>query len=197
MAIPTFAPTITPSYESSRTERIRTDQIRTIKYTQYRPLGVRPLKSISLQWEYIPDPQQWATFEEVDGGALGGRSYWVSYSWYHNSSAQESNINPRRNFSVSANKLIKVTVPVIPIPGDRTRIYADTTTTMTLQATLDPGVRTWTEPPTGLVSGAATPTANDLWQPTAWILGGPVAAVKFAAQTWRLSIDLQEQLRVP
>jgi hypothetical protein len=68
---------------------------------------------------------------------------------------------------------------------------------MTLQATLDPGVRTWTEPVGGLISGAATPTANDLWQPTAWILAGPIAARKFTAGTWRLTVDLQEQLRIP
>jgi hypothetical protein len=49
----------------------------------------------------------------------------------------------------------------------------------------------------GLISGAATPTANDLWQPTAWILAGPIAARKFTAGTWRLTVDLQEQLRIP
>lgn len=114
-----------------------------------------------------------ATFSQAAGGALAGRTYYVRISYANETG--ETLASTEESYAVSASNLITIK-PGIPagyattyssIGGIRQiKIYVGASAgTATLQATQDyPDydfiVNGWTEPTTGLISGAALPGAN-------------------------------------
>lgn len=121
----------------------------------------------------LADPVTAPTLSQVAGGALGARTYYVKYTWANDTG--ETLASNEANLSVSANNLLKVTMPTSnPYPSGATKIkiYVSTSTnTETLQDSMDIAYQietgsaywptyAWTEPTTGLVAGAALPGAN-------------------------------------
>lgn len=111
---------------------------------------------------------------QVAGGTMGARTYYVCLTYSNDSG--ETLASTEKSLAVSANNLLNVVPPepaglgttFTTMSGIRkVNIYVSTSAgAETLQATIDwpiyfnTGGRSWTEPTTGLVSGAALPVAN-------------------------------------
>jgi hypothetical protein len=132
--------------------------------------------------------------EEVAGGALPERTYSVLYSWYNNTSSQETKPSPAGSITVSLNYLCKITVPIFPAGADRVRIYAhETPGSEVLEQTT--ASRTWTEAATGLVGGGASPpSTNTLKTAIKFVVASDIPSPQFTAGRWRLGpITFEEQ----
>jgi hypothetical protein len=133
---------------------------------------------------------------EVSGGSLGSRTYSIKFSW-HESPSFETLASAALSIAVSANFLVHIQLPAVPWPANRLRVYAHSgTPPETLQATLEPGERSWTEPATGLIAGAALPSSNNMLFPSNWILISDLQPVRITANRWRMSITI-EQHKIP
>jgi hypothetical protein len=126
--------------------------------------------------------------EQVSGGSLNLRTYYVGYTWRNNTLSQETTMSASASLAISTNYICKVTLPIYPPEVDRTRVYATSGAegTEKLEATLS-GARTWTEATTGLVgSGAAPPSTNNLKPPIKWVLQGDrIPRTMISAARWR------------
>jgi hypothetical protein len=130
---------------------------------------------------------------EVSGGSLGSRTYSIKFTWSDSPSGDETLPSAALSVAVSANFLVHIQIPAVPRPANRSKIYAHSgTPPETLQDTLDVGVRSWTEPATGLVAGAALPTVNDFSRPLDWILISDLQPVRLTANRWRIAIVIEE-----
>ena len=217
----TFAPTRNPSfpYDVELTDRIDVTQFGK-GYVQTRPHGLRPLRRVRLRWnvltkderDYIEDfayrnraeAFYWepldeefsplattATLSQTSGGSLLARTYSVKYAYYDNTSGEVTKPSSAATLAISANNLVKVTVPVFPPSADRVRIYAvETPGTETLQDTVT--TRTWTEPTGGLISGSALPTTNTLKVALIWRFVESPRFQKFKANRYSCETRLQE-----
>lgn len=132
--------------------------------------------------------------EQVSGGSLSGRTYYVKYTWYNSSSTQETKASGTSSLAISANYLCKVTAPVFPNGVDRVRIYASETQGSEKLETTSSS-RTWTEPVTGLVgTGGTAPTSNNLKPAIKFVLASAIPRPQFVAGRWRLGpINFEEQ----
>lgn len=100
----------------------------------------------------------------VAGGSLGARTYYVKYCYTDASDSTESFVSPEVSITLPAGQLLKITSPTTPSPSGtsgtqwyRWRAFVSTASgTETRQSTQNLGTD-WTEPTTGLVSGAAMP----------------------------------------
>jgi hypothetical protein len=122
----------------------------------------------------LRDPSEAPTLSETAGGSMGARTYYVKYTWL-NVNGEETLASPEASVSVTANNLLTVSLPnginttwkhgTGPGPGVRTqRIYVGTASEgETAQWDIAQHTQdfTWTEPTTGLISGAALPSANN------------------------------------
>lgn len=132
--------------------------------------------------------------EQVSGGTNSQRTYYVKYTWYNNTSTQETKESDTASLLISANYLCKITVPIFPAGADRVRIYASETegAEKLEQTTAD---RTWTEPVGGLVgTGGTAPSTNNLKPAIKWVQVGTVPRPQPVAGAWRLGpITIEEQ----
>lgn len=120
----------------------------------------------------LSNPVTAPTLSQASGGALGSRVYYVKYTWQNE--VGETLASPESTRTVDASNLLTVALPTIAYPSGASRIniYVSTTTnTETLQGYIDIEQKNedgevdwstlmWTEPATGLVSGAALPGSN-------------------------------------
>lgn len=111
----------------------------------------------------LSNPTSNLSLSQVAGGSLGARTYYVRYTWANDTG--ETLGSTEQNISISANNLLKTDVGFSSIPtgAKKMNIYVSSSTgTETLQTTINNSTKTWvwTEPTTGLVSGAALPSSN-------------------------------------
>ena len=84
------------------------------------------------------------TLGQSAGGALGGRTYYVVFTWSDGSS--ETRESPEASYAVDANKYLTVTVPTFPTAVTEARIYIGTVTgTLYYSGKLTTDGGTWTE----------------------------------------------------
>lgn len=121
----------------------------------------------------LGNPTTAPTLSQVSGGALSARTYFVKYTWANDTG--ETLASSQATISLSANNLVKVTLPVsssYPSGATKINIYASTTSgSETLQDMIDVDYQletgsadwsdlSWTEPTTGLIAGTALPVSN-------------------------------------
>lgn len=121
----------------------------------------------------LSNPTTAPTLSQTSGGSLSARTYFVKYTWANDTG--ETLASSESSLAISANNLIKVTVPIsntYPNGATKIKIYISTSTgTETLQDYMDIAYQietgslywpsnAWTEPTTGLVSGTALPSSN-------------------------------------
>lgn len=97
-------------------------------------------------------------------GALGAVTYFVKITY--NGGNGETLAGPETSLAVAANKVLTVAAPPSPPPNVFSwNVYVSTATgTETKQASAIAIGSSWTEPTSGLIAGAALPTANTAWQ---------------------------------
>lgn len=102
------------------------------------------------------------TLGSVAGGALGATTYYAKITLV--SAAGESTPSPESSLAVLANNLLTVASPAVQTGVTGYNVYVSTATgTETLQNASPIAIGTaWTEPTSGLVSGAALPVTNNL-----------------------------------
>ncbi len=117
-------------------------------------------KATKFRWNTIDETLYWpeyplkVTTGSTTSGALAGRSYYVAFSW--SNASGETRTSPAKLVSIAANDVLTVTVPEFPRYATGAKIYVGTTAAgMTLQTTVTTSRGSWTEPDSGLVSGAA------------------------------------------
>lgn len=109
------------------------------------------------------------TLSQVAGGSIGATTYFVKITYVTNSG--ETLASSESSLAVSANNLLKVTSPGASSGAIGWNVYVSTasgTETKQNGATAIAIGTSWTEPTTGLVSGAALPAANT----TGWSMSG-------------------------
>lgn len=140
--------------------------------------GLQIRNNTAVDDRLLPNPTTAPTLSQTSGGALSSRTYYVKYTYRNDTGA--TLLSSEANITVSANNLLKFDFPYTSTYGPPSGakwvdIYIGTTAgTGTLQ-TSQPvawnqetetvlsqnfGPITWTEPTTGLVSGAAMPSSN-------------------------------------
>lgn len=140
--------------------------------------GLQIRNNIAIDDRLLSNPTTAPTLSQTSGGALASRTYYVKYAYRNDIGA--TLVSSEANLTVSANNLLKFDFPYTATYGPPSGakwvdIYIGTTAgTGTLQ-TSQPvawnqetetvlsqnfGPITWTEPTTGLVSGAAMPSSN-------------------------------------
>ncbi len=107
----------------------------------------------------VPAPGA-SSLTQVAGGTLAATTYYVRVT--ETTANGETTGSTEQSVAVSINNVLVVTVPVFSNPAvTGANIYVSTSSgTETLQATGITSGAPWTEPTTGLVSGAALPTTN-------------------------------------
>lgn len=196
-AIPIFAPPRNPDVGYGESAELRRVSERFRAYRRFYATGEQMLVEANVRWSTLEQadfeliwsfltqrlhggatPFQWAPpdpvaapgyapeVEAITAGSLPSRSYAVSFTWY--STSGESTGGLAQTFSIAANKVARVKIPVLIPPGvDGWRVYFDGE----LQATITDGSLYWDEPTSGKASGAAPPTINTLNAPRLWVLG--------------------------
>lgn len=212
---PSFAPLsrFTPRVDRQTSEK---------GYDITKPNGLEDDEGISLEWKVLTKnevdeitsffrslngadgPFEWTPLDNFESplgrgpevanllaGSLAADEYFVTYTWY-DATLGETLPSKETAFDKAANNVITVTVPVFPPGVQSWRIYASLATgTETLQDTVT-DARLWVMPTTGLVSGAAMPSANTLSGPLVW-KRGPLTVSKISAGRFRATVDLKRQ----
>lgn len=216
----TFAPPQGPSFQLPETrERRSKSTVTDAGYRHSMPFGLRAPRVWRLQWAevgratydylqgflhrndalsfywvppvYESPPDAAPTGVQVTSGALGSRNYFAAFAWYDNTGALVTTLSPDLQISMLANRVLKLTVPIFPSMADRARIYVGTTSGgKTLQATVS--TRTWQEPDTGLVAGAAVPSANTLKKALLFVAAEGQEFVLLRPDRWRIELTLHE-----
>ncbi len=132
----------------------------------------------------------------IAGGAIAATTYFVEMTYVTGSG--ETVPSTEASLAVAVNNVLQIAAPVSP-PANAIgwNAYVSTTTgTETLQnATPIALGAPWTEPTTGLVSGAALPTANTTgWEVFNEWVPDPVTFIEYTTNTMDASYD--ENLRV-
>jgi hypothetical protein len=99
---------------------------------------------------------------QTAGGALGARTRYAAFTW-SDASDNETTISAAVAMNVSANYLLRVTIPIFPRNVTKAWVYVGTSSSaLHKQATaITTGSGTWTEPVGGYdAGGAAPPTTN-------------------------------------
>jgi hypothetical protein len=113
------------------------------------------------------------SLSSVAGGSLGATTYYVKVAWQTNNGVTLG--GTEASLAVGASNLLKVTQPASP-PASAINwlIYVSNTAgggsnAETYQVGVAIGTTTWTEPTSGLVSGAALPATNTTgWSVSTW-----------------------------
>ena len=107
----------------------------------------------------------------ASGGALSGATYYVKIAYV--TASGQTLPSSEVSLAVASSHLLNVASPAAPSPASATgwNVYVSTSTgTETLQNATPTAIGTnWTEPTSGLISGAALPSANT----TGWALSTP------------------------
>jgi hypothetical protein len=100
------------------------------------------------------------TLSQVAGGSLGARTYYVKIT-YKNLGG-ETTASGQSALAISANYLLYVTSPVASGNATHYNVYASTVSGSETKQNTNPVLigADWTEPVSGLISGAALPSAN-------------------------------------
>ena len=116
---------------------------------------------------FVAPPAAGAPLRQVASGSLGSRNYYVKIT-YKNATGETTPSAPSAGgaaYIVNSNNVLVVDIP--PAPDNKithVKVYVGTSSTNhTLQATVaitNNVWASWTEPATGLISGAAKPTTN-------------------------------------
>lgn len=151
--------------------------------------GIGPLTWTS--FNTVPSPTGTApTLEEVAGGALGARTYYVAFSWYETTGTQETLISAEASLAVQANFFIKVTIPPFPLGVDEARLYlSETSGALKLETTIT--ARTWTQS-VALAGVTAPPSTNTLLPARNYMLapaGLQVTPTAFELYTINLTLE--------
>ena len=95
------------------------------------------------------------------GGALALRTYYVVFTWAN--ALGETKISARDSITVPASNRVRIQVPRFPAGVTSAKVYIGTTSgSETLQGTISTSNGIFDEPASGLVAGAAFPTATTL-----------------------------------
>lgn len=151
-------------------------------YTLYKGESAeafRALKRVGIGYLTTPLPQPGAAgLTEVSGGALAARSYDIQLAWYSATAQPASNTlsgpSVLQSLALTASNLANIDISALTPPDGSTvsngntpyqlasasgwNVYAALTGSPLLLQTLTPlpiGTKTWTEPPSGLLSGTA------------------------------------------
>lgn len=109
-------------------------------------------------------PSTAPTLNQIAGGALSNRTYYVKYTWANTDG--ESLPSAQSTLVINTNYIVTVTVPSFPPGITKAKVYASTVSgSETYQAEITTSGGTWTEPTSGLVSGAPLPTVNSIGEP--------------------------------
>lgn len=135
------------------------------------------------------------TLSEVTGGSLTSQgTYYVRFTWYQTTGTLETTGSKESSFAVADNKLLTVTVPVLPLGVTEWRVYVGA---VTGDAELQAGTettRTWTMPVGGRVSGGANPpTVNDLKVSRFFTFSGTLTDTLIAPGIYSLATTFNEQ----
>ena len=107
----------------------------------------------------VGPPGRAHTLATAVSGALGQRTYYVVHTWV--TAGGETTQSIQKNIVVPANSVLVVTVPEFPTNVTAAKVYASTLSgDEELQATINTSAGSWTEPDTGLITGANPPTSN-------------------------------------
>ena len=108
----------------------------------------------------VTNPGSAPTTSEVAGGSITGTTYYATFT-YTDALGNQTLPSPEATQAVSTSFLLKVTSPSPSTGAFYWDVYVSTTTgTETLQKKGIPIGTDWTQPVTGLISGAAMPVAN-------------------------------------
>jgi hypothetical protein len=134
-----------------------------------------------------------STLTQVAGGALGSRTYYVTFTWY-DAAAGETTESARASLAVDASKYIVVTIPTaVPTGIDGWRLYiSETSGSEKLEATVTDS-RQWTQ--SAALTGTEDPPSSNTLLPTTkrYIFNGDIEIVPVAFNLWNIRLSLLEQ----
>lgn len=140
---------------------------------QESPLGVSPRLS------------------QVAGGGLGQTTYYVKFTWYHDTYG-ETKASAETSLTVDASNFLIVQVPPLPIGITKWRVYVGTASGVVKRESTVEKSRVWTQ--SGALSGSSDPpNTNSLNQQRQWIwIPDSLAKVRSGDIFWNVKIDLME-----
>jgi hypothetical protein len=116
-------------------------------------------------FDFIPNapiapPHRAGDPTQIAGGSLSFRTYYFSLTWL--TSSGETILGGEQSFSISANNLFKITIPKFFYRSiTSAKLYAGIdSNSKTLQTSFTVPGSSFTEPVTGLVTGASPPSTN-------------------------------------
>ena len=133
--------------------------------------------------------------DQVTSGSLTSQPpYFVTFTWYQTSGGLETMKSQEATLTVDDNKLLTVTVPVLPLGVTEWRVYVGIATGDTeIQAGTE-ATRTWTMPGSGRVAGGANPpTTNDLSVSRYFTFSGVLQDTLIAPGIYSLATTFNEQ----
>lgn len=137
---------------------------------------------------------QTPTLGEVAGGALTSQpEYFVQYTWYDTSAAQETLGSKEAAFTVQDNFQLTVDVPVFPMAVGEWRVYVGIVTGDAELQTGTVTTRQFIMPAARVSGGANPPIVNDLSLPLLWKFEGRPQVTKITANRFSLSMTFVEQ----
>lgn len=96
---------------------------------------------------------------QVAGGSLTSRTYYYAITW--ETAAGETTASPERSIALSANFLFRITIPALPTNVSNAKLYvSETSGALEFQTDISMAFGSWTEPSSGLISGANPPASN-------------------------------------
>lgn len=130
--------------------------------------------------------------DQVAGGSLSERTYYVRFSWYDSTTGQETTPSPAKSITVQSSYLLSVTVPRFPSRVTAWRVYVGTVADYEYLQAYDID-RTWTEPSGGITEPTSLPPSVNTLKPAAkWRLLGTVRERKRSANRFSLSLRIGE-----
>jgi len=90
------------------------------------------------------DPGKAPTLSQAAGGALGGRTYYVAYTW--TDGTNQTNDSTEASYTVGANNYLTVVVPTFPTNATSARLFIGTSTGVLYRSgSVNTSNTTWTE----------------------------------------------------
>ncbi len=148
-----------------------------------------------IPWDRIASPTGAPLVaEQVAGGALGARTLYFAYSFFHNATGQETKISTEQSLAVDANKYLKVTLPApVPSGADKWRFYVSATSgALKRETTIDKSTNAYT------LSGNPTgtedpPTANTLFpQSMRFLMQDRLRVTPLIDNLWNVRMNIIE-----
>lgn len=147
---------------------------------------------------WTPFGKMWApeandpTVAHVAGGSLGSRTYYARFTWFDPITGLETTPSPATTLAVPANRLLQITLPVLPIRVPAARIYVSSVQNAeVLQGYVT--TRTWLEPVTGILTSAPLPpTVNTLTIQRKWRFSAPPQERQLRPGRFTMRCELEE-----